>query len=747
MRSKITLDFFCVLALTVFLSPSLTFAQDKAEKVTYDDHAKPLLVQRCGSCHNGQKREGDLDVTNFTNLMQGGGSGTVIEPLDSSGSYLYSLITHEDSPEMPPSGTKIPDPEIQLIAKWIDGGALENKGSAAAKPKPKMNMALTANPNTRPEIAPTPLRIPLEPVITPKRASVLAIATSPWAPIVAVSTPKQIFLYDTKTLKHVGVLPMAEGAAHSLRFSRSGQLLIAGGGKDGAVGKTVVFDIRTGERVLSLGDELETLLAADISPNQEYVAFGGPSKLVKLLYTDGTPVAEIKKHTDWVTAIEFSPDGKYFASGDRNGGLHVWDTESGAEVFTLKGHAKQISEVSWRSDGLFLASASEDASIRIWEMKNGKQVKTWAAHGGGTTGVEFRRDGNLVSAGRDKLVKLWDQNGKMIRQFSGLKDVAVAVSNCDESDRVIAADWTGTLKVWNAADGSPLKDLIANPPNLATHLAFGNMALDSAKKAHQPIAEQFASTQQQLTGLKETLTAVTQSTAELQAKLTSTQQQFEAAKAQFDSTSAEHQQWRSENETWVKAKPAVAESLTKVKEASAALPKDAELLATVATLEKKVTSIDARMAQLKVLIEQSGQKKSTSEAQMKQLTTTLDGTNQELAAKTSQVKQLQNNMTAMLETQKKHQLELNTSLEKITQATAVVNEHQSNIAFVAQLKQLKEQLSASEQAANEKQAAIDAAHQTLVEAQKKVDAAQQDQAVSKQQAEELRKKIEALRLR
>lgn len=747
MRSKLTLHFFSMLALTVILSPSLVFAQDKAEKVTYDDHAKPLLVQRCGSCHNGQKREGDLDVTNFTNLMQGGGSGTVIEPLDSGGSYLYSLITHEDSPEMPPSGTKIPDPEIQLIAKWIDGGALENKGSAAAKPKPKMNMALTANPNTRPEVAPTPLRIPLEPIITPKRASVLAIATSPWAPIVAVSTPKQIFLYDTKTLKHVGVLPMNEGAAHSLRFSRSGQLLIAGGGKDGAVGKTVVFDIRTGERVLSLGDELETLLAADMSPNQEYIAFGGPSKLVKLLYTDGTPVAEIKKHTDWVTAIEFSPDGKYFASGDRNGGLHVWDTESGAEVFTLKGHSKQISEVSWRSDGQFLASASEDASIRIWEMKNGKQVKTWAAHGGGTTGIEFRRDGNLVSAGRDKLVKLWDQNGKMIRQFSGLKDVAVAVSNCDESDRVIAADWTGQLKVWNAADGSPLKDLVANPPNLATRLAIGNSALDAAKKAHQPIAEQFASTQQQLTGLKQTLTAVTQSTAELQTKLTATQQQFEAAKAQLSSTSAEHQQWRSENATWVKAKPAVAASLTKVKEASAALPTDTELLATVDTLEKKVASIDARMVQLKVLIEQSGQKKSTSEAQMKQLSDTLDGTNQELVAKTSQVKQLQNNMTTMLDTQKKHQLELNTSLAKITQATAAVNEQQLNIAFVAQLKQLKEQLSASEQSSMAKQAAIDAAHQTLVEAQKKVDAAQQDQAVSKQQAEELRKKIEALRSR
>ena len=117
---------------------SVTVADEKApEKVTYDDHVKPVLVQRCSSCHNGQKREGDLDVTNYINLMQGGGSGTVIEPQDASGSYLYQLITHEETPEMPPSGTKIPAPEIQLIAKWIDLGALENSGSVAAKAKPK----------------------------------------------------------------------------------------------------------------------------------------------------------------------------------------------------------------------------------------------------------------------------------------------------------------------------------------------------------------------------------------------------------------------------------------------------------------------------------------------------------------------------------------------------------------------------------------------------------------------------------
>jgi len=193
------------LATCCGLAISIPANAQEAEKITYDDNVKPVLVQRCSSCHNGQKREGDLDVTNYTNLMQGGGSGSVIEPTDSAGSFLYQLITHEESPEMPPSGTKIPDAEIQLIAKWIDLGALETKSSKAAKAKPKFDMAMSANPTARPEVLPLPLRMPIEPVIKTKRPSVLAIATSPWAPIAAVSAPKQILLFNTQSLQLVGV--------------------------------------------------------------------------------------------------------------------------------------------------------------------------------------------------------------------------------------------------------------------------------------------------------------------------------------------------------------------------------------------------------------------------------------------------------------------------------------------------------------------------------------------------------------
>ena len=56
------------------------------------------------------------------------------------------------------------------------------------------------------------------------------MAASPWAPLVAIAGHHQILLYHTETAQLLGVLPTPDEIAHVLRFSRNGELLLAGGG-------------------------------------------------------------------------------------------------------------------------------------------------------------------------------------------------------------------------------------------------------------------------------------------------------------------------------------------------------------------------------------------------------------------------------------------------------------------------------------------------------------------------------------
>ena len=52
-------------------------------------------------------------------------------------------------------------------------------------------------------------------------------------------------------------------------------------------------------------------------------------RLLVIMQHLGKQTGLIKKHTEWITAISYSPDGKYLASADRNGGVEIW--ESGAD--------------------------------------------------------------------------------------------------------------------------------------------------------------------------------------------------------------------------------------------------------------------------------------------------------------------------------------------------------------------------------------------------------------------------------
>src|SRR5262249_20516558 len=117
-------------------------------------------------------------------------------------------------------------------------------------------------------------------VVSPRPTAVVAMASSPWAPLVAVGGHKQVLLYHSATRHLLGVLPFPEGTIHVLRFSRNAGLLLAGGGRGGQSGLAVAWDVKTGKRVFEIGKEYDAVLAADISPDHGLVALGGPSKIL-----------------------------------------------------------------------------------------------------------------------------------------------------------------------------------------------------------------------------------------------------------------------------------------------------------------------------------------------------------------------------------------------------------------------------------------------------------------------------------
>lgn len=443
-----------------------------ADTPTFVDNALPVLRQRCGSCHNPDKKTAGLDVTSYAAILRGGGSGEVITPGDAAGSHLFRVANHDDEPKMPPDAPPIPEAERQVLKSWIDGGVLETKGSVAVAPK-RVEVAMAAPATERPAVPPMPGRLPLETgVKTAKPDSSTSLATSPWSPLVAVCGQKQVVLYRTDTLDLVGVLPFPEGRPHVVRFSAGGGLIVAGGGVGGQSGRVAVWNLRNGRRLCTLGDELDIVLAADVSPDQRLIALGGPQKVARIWSIEtGAKLHDLGKHTDWILATAFSPDGALLATADRAGNVFAWESATGRDFLTIPAHPAAVTSLAWRGDSNVLATGCDDGQIRLWEPENGTLVKAWPAHGGGVTAVDFTRDGRLVSVGRDKTPKLWKADFSQERALATGADVGLSVAACDETGRILVGDWTGELSAYAAADGGRVGMLDPNPAPLTDRVA------------------------------------------------------------------------------------------------------------------------------------------------------------------------------------------------------------------------------------------------------------------------------------
>src|SRR5262245_60795861 len=217
----------------VAVAAGLTGSLLAEEKITYTDHVLPLIEANCAKCHNPDKKKGDLDLTTYSGALKGGGSGAVVVSGNPDSSKLIKALTHAEEPTMPPNKPPLPEKEQAVFKKWIAGGLLETSGSkAVAATKPSVDLTLKVSDDGKPAgPPPMPKELSIEPVVHTSRSyAINGLTASPWAPLVAIAGQKQLLLYNTTNLDLLGVLPYAEGQPFDVKFSRSGKLLLAGGG-------------------------------------------------------------------------------------------------------------------------------------------------------------------------------------------------------------------------------------------------------------------------------------------------------------------------------------------------------------------------------------------------------------------------------------------------------------------------------------------------------------------------------------
>ncbi|QDV45687.1 Planctomycete cytochrome C [Stieleria neptunia] len=92
-----------------------------AEKLTYEQHIRPIFRAHCFDCHGATSDlEGGLDLRLVRLMKTGGDSGAAIAPGDPDDSLLLQRVIDGD---MPPGDHNVPDHQTAILKQWIADGA------------------------------------------------------------------------------------------------------------------------------------------------------------------------------------------------------------------------------------------------------------------------------------------------------------------------------------------------------------------------------------------------------------------------------------------------------------------------------------------------------------------------------------------------------------------------------------------------------------------------------------------------
>jgi WD40 repeat protein len=119
--------------------------------------------------------------------------------------------------------------------------------------------------------------------------------------------------------------------------------------------------------------------------------------------------------------IVSSPDGKLSISGlDKD--ITISDAQTQKEIARLRGHTDAITALAVSPDGRFLASGSQDKSVAVWHIPTGKQVLRLLC-GNPVVNLTISADGkNLIARTSDKSRTDWEiATGKVLRKVQEKK--------------------------------------------------------------------------------------------------------------------------------------------------------------------------------------------------------------------------------------------------------------------------------------------------------------------------------------
>nr|BAL53817.1 WD-40 repeat-containing protein [uncultured Planctomycetota bacterium] len=215
--------------------------------------------------------------------------------------------------------------------------------------------------------------------------------------------------------------------------------------------------------------EVEPLWA--FRPDGERLAAAG-QELVVFDCLQGQELARVRPQ-EWITALAWSADGKWLATGHDDGRVCVWESEHLRVWRQMRLGREAISALAFSGDGELLAVADEARRLVLYSRFAGDLLMQWHPPSGRVAALVWHPHLTwLVSAGWDTHAHLWKPaEAEPVALFNAHDECVTALAISPDGSVLATGDSAGCLRLWSFDNRRLLHEVAAGLGEL-TLLAF-----------------------------------------------------------------------------------------------------------------------------------------------------------------------------------------------------------------------------------------------------------------------------------
>jgi WD40 repeat protein len=155
-----------------------------------------------------------------------------------------------------------------------------------------------------------------------------------------------------------------------------------------------------------------------------------------------------QQHKVGIFEITYNSEMRHVYIADADGNLSVWSCETLELVIYLPLDCGKIRNISVSSDGSQFALGGQDGVCRVFDAKNFNETAAWLAHKAGVTGVLLENE-RVITGGKDALLSVWDLKGNEINKPIPAHNFGIYRILRLNDELILTASRDKSIKVWD----------------------------------------------------------------------------------------------------------------------------------------------------------------------------------------------------------------------------------------------------------------------------------------------------------